>query len=140
MEPFFEQYKEIIPDFSDFQESLQKPLPLHIRVNRLKAESGALLRMLKEKGIHLKKAMDGDETLFFAPNLVHPGNLIEYFLGYIHPQALTSCLVSLILLPKGHSCIIDLCASPGGKTSHLAQLMNNTGLIIANELSIPPDK
>ncbi|MBU2499453.1 MAG: RsmB/NOP family class I SAM-dependent RNA methyltransferase, partial [Proteobacteria bacterium] len=62
------------------------------------------------------------------------GNLLEYYLGYFHPQALTSCLVSLAFSVRSASLVLDMCASPGGKTSHLAQLMNNTGLIIANEL------
>ena len=69
-----------------------------------------------------------------APGLKSPGNLLEYYLGYIHPQALTSCLASLALGPKRDSYVLDLCSSPGGKTSHMAALMNNTGLIVANEL------
>ena len=40
----------------------------------------------------------------------------------------------MVLQPQKESYILDMCASPGGKTSHLAQMMNNTGLIIANEL------
>jgi NOL1/NOP2/sun family putative RNA methylase len=66
--------------------------------------------------------------------LKSPGNLIEYFLGHIHPQALTSCLASIVLSPGKNSYVLEMCAAPGGKTSHLAQLINNTGLIVANEL------
>ena len=133
MRPVFENYREIIQGFSGFQESLMRPLPVHLRANRLKIEPGPVLEMLLGKGVHLKRATERDETLFFAPGLESPGNLLEYFLGYIHPQALTSCLASLVLYPKPDSYVLDMCAAPGAKTSHLAQLMGNTGLIVANE-------
>jgi NOL1/NOP2/sun family putative RNA methylase len=134
IEPIFECYREIIPEFLNFQESLRRPLPMHLRVNRLKIEPESLVQLLAKKGVHLKRVDDRDETLFLAPGLKSAGNLLEYFLGYVHPQALTSCLASLVLSVKPASLVLDMCASPGGKTSHMAQLMNNTGLIIANEL------
>jgi ribosomal RNA methyltransferase Nop2 len=93
-----------------------------------------LLHLFKEKGIRLERAIEQDDTLYIAPELNHPGKLLEYLLGYIHPQATTSCFTSIALSPKDGSYILDMWASPVGKTSHLAQLMNNTGLIVANEL------
>jgi len=89
---------------------------------------------LLSRGVPVRRVREGDNTLLSAPGLDNPGKLLEYALGYIHPQALTSCLASLALEVRGESFVLDLCASPGGKTSHLAQLMNNGGLIIANEL------
>jgi NOL1/NOP2/sun family putative RNA methylase len=134
MESIFECYREIIPEFGRFQESLHKPLPNHIRVNRLKAETDSVVKSMEGKGIHLEKASERHDTLYLAPTLKSPGNLIEYFLGHIHPQALTSCLASIVLSPGKNSYVLEMCAAPGGKTSHLAQLINNTGLIVANEL------
>ena len=134
MKTIFECYREIIPEFGRFQESLHKPLPNHIRVNRLKAETDSVVKSMEGKGIHLEKASEKHDTLYLAPTLKSPGNLIEYFLGHIHPQALTSCLASIVLSPEKNSYVLEMCAAPGGKTSHLAQLMNNTGLIVANEL------
>lgn len=133
MKPVFDRYRDIIPDFSAFQESLRQPVPLHLRVNRLKIEPKRLVEMLKTKGIYLQRVSDKYETLFLAPDLDRPGKLLEYFLGYVHTQALTSCLACVALCPRPGSYLLDICASPGGKTSHLAQLMENTGLIIANE-------
>ena len=134
MKLIFDAYREFIPDFEDFLESLNRPIPTHLRINRLKIEPPLLIRALREKSIQLKKSLAEDETLFWAPDLALPGNLIEYYLVYIHTQTLTSCLASLILAPQPESFVLDLCAAPGGKTAHLAQLMHNSGLITANEL------
>jgi NOL1/NOP2/sun family putative RNA methylase len=133
MRTVFDRYREIIPDFSSFQESLRQSLPVHLRVNRLKIEPQRLEETLKAKGVHLQRVSNKYDTLFQAPDLERPGKLIEYFLGYVHTQALTSCLACIALCPRPGSYLLDMCASPGGKTSHLAQLMENTGLIIANE-------
>jgi NOL1/NOP2/sun family putative RNA methylase len=131
---FFDHYQEFIPDFSSFQESLKYPLPTHLRINLLKTEPSDLVTRLEAQGISVRRVSDEDETLLLAPELTSPGNLLEYVQGHIHPQALTSCLVSIALRPKPDSLVLDMCAAPGGKTAHLAQIMDQAGLIIANEL------
>ena len=134
MRQLFSEYQEFIPDFDSFLESLRRPLPNHLRVNRLKASPVSVVAMFQEKGVSLTPVQIGEDTLYEAPRSLLPGKLLEYFLGYIHPQALTSCVASLVLAPRPNSSVLDLCAAPGGKTSHLAQLMDNTGIIVANEL------
>lgn len=130
---YFEPYREIIPDFDLFQESLTRPLPTHIRINTLKADPARAVDRLAAKGVVLERSVATDETLFFARNVDFPGNLLEYFVGCIHPQALTSCLAAVALRPRKGAYALDMCASPGGKSAHMAQLMGNSGLIIANE-------
>ncbi|NHI93175.1 MAG: methyltransferase domain-containing protein [Candidatus Lokiarchaeota archaeon] len=51
--------------------------------------------------------------------------------GLLYLQSLPAAIVSINLAPKKNELILDLCASPGGKTTHVAQLMNNSGKIIA---------
>ncbi|MBL6979072.1 MAG: RsmB/NOP family class I SAM-dependent RNA methyltransferase [Desulfobacteraceae bacterium] len=136
MTGLFEEYSQIIPQFSLFQESLQNPIPTHLRINRLLTEPTSLTTLLKEKGVQLIPSIKRYDTLFFAPGLTSPGNLLEYFLGYIHPQALTSAIASIALAPKENSYFLDMCAAPGGKSTHCAQLMNNTGLIVSNDLYV----
>jgi tRNA (cytosine49-C5)-methyltransferase len=133
MEPF-ERYRSFIPDFPLFRAALQKPLPTHLRINGLKVDPLDVVSTLVKRGVCLRKSMKGDETLYRLDGLESGGNLLEYFLGYVHPQAFTSCLPAMALAPGKDAFVLDLCAAPGGKTAQLAQLMKNTGLIVANEL------
>jgi NOL1/NOP2/sun family putative RNA methylase len=133
MESPFERYREIIPEYGSFVEALHKPLPTHVRANLLKMDACSLVEKLRAKGIFLVRVTEKDPSLFHAPRLKSGGNLLEHVLGYIHFQSLTSSIASIVLSPKPECFVLDMCASPGGKTAHLAQLMNNTGLIIANE-------
>lgn len=134
MLPIFEHYNGIIPEFPLFQEVIHRPFIPHLRVNRLKVEPAILVDAFLKKGVNIVSSTKQVDYTFFMPGLYSPGNLPEYFLGYIHPQALTSCLASIILSPKEDSLVLDMCASPGGKTAHMAQIMGNSGLIVANEL------
>lgn len=57
--------------------------------------------------------------------------------GFIFDQSLPSIVVSKVLEPKSNDFIIDMCAAPGGKATHLAQLMRNKGHILAVDRSAP---
>jgi NOL1/NOP2/sun family putative RNA methylase len=130
----FDTYKHIIPDFSIFQESLKEPFPVHLRMNRLLAPPSKVVAALRKKGVCLKRVSQEYDTLYIAPDLPYPGNLLEYFLGYIHPQALTSTLAAMALRPRKDALVLDMCAAPGGKSAHLADLMENTGFMVCNDL------
>jgi NOL1/NOP2/sun family putative RNA methylase len=62
--------------------------------------------------------------------------MIEHILGYIHIQEEVSMVPPIVLDPKPGEWILDLCAAPGSKTTHISQMMDNRGLVIANEPSL----
>lgn len=62
------------------------------------------------------------------------GRSLEHLLGYYYIQELASMLPVLVLNPKEGERVLDLCASPGSKTTQIAARMENSGLLIANEV------
>ncbi len=63
------------------------------------------------------------------------GKTLEFILGQYYIQSLSSMIPALILNPGPNDSVLDLCAAPGSKTTQLAELMNNRGTLIANEIS-----
>jgi ribosomal RNA methyltransferase Nop2 len=57
----------------------------------------------------------------------------EYLAGHYMLQAASSLLPVLALAPEPHERILDMAAAPGGKTTHIAALLRNTGVVFAND-------
>ena len=131
-ETLFAPYAAFIPDFPAFCAALQTPRTCCLRVNTLRTTPEVVQALLVSQGYHVTPSPVAEELLL-VDNLPHPGRLREAFLGYYHPQALTSALAALSLAPRPDELVCDLCAAPGSKTSHMAQLMRNQGVIVANE-------
>lgn len=107
--------------------------PFTIRVNTLKTNKSDLMSNLKELSFEI------EETVYDnALNILNPKGIIDtkYFdEGHFYVQDLGSILVASFLNPRENSSLLDLCAAPGGKTTHLAELMSNTGEIMACDKS-----
>ena len=106
-----------------------------IRVNYLKTTDDELIPKLLSKGIQVEKLpLAGSYKII--KQRISIGATHEYLLGHYSIQGLASQYVSHIVNPAETDKILDMSAAPGGKTAHLATLMNNKGLII----SIDPSK
>jgi NOL1/NOP2/sun family putative RNA methylase len=129
---YFSEYSEIVPDFEVFCRKLSDPLPVHLRINTLKA-TVTKTRLRLERYGYLLVQEESVPMVFRAENITRPGHILEFSLGHLHSQALSSVLAVLALGPKPVDVVLDLCAAPGSKTSLIAQLMKNKGTIVANE-------
>ncbi len=129
-----ERYKEIIQNYNEFLDAVKKPLIQTIRVNTLKITPSKLSRILTEKGWKLKPNKYF-KIVFEVESQLSIADTLEFYLGYFYIQEISSLIPVLALDPKAGEKILDLCAAPGGKTTFIAQLMQNKGLVVANDIN-----
>jgi tRNA (cytosine49-C5)-methyltransferase len=131
---FVERYSKLT-NFREFKEISLKPLPRTIRVNTLKSDVKEIKERLNNWNLKKLKYSDiGFEIEHVKKERRDVGNLKEHFLGYFYLQEGASMLPPLILNPKEDEIVLDVAASPGSKTTQMAAMMKNKGLIIANEV------
>ncbi|HZK33221.1 MAG TPA: 16S rRNA (cytosine(967)-C(5))-methyltransferase RsmB [Tissierellaceae bacterium] len=106
---------------------------LNIRVNNLKTNKDKLVKSLEDYGFFVKSGEYAEDTLIID-NPTRINQLYEFKEGHFFIQDESSTLVGQIMDPKPGSTIIDLCSAPGGKATHLAEKMNNTGRIISKDI------
>ncbi len=128
---YFNTYKEIIPSFERFINHLKGTLPQYIRINSLKVSIEELLSQWKNKGVQFSSTCL--DYMIKLEDDIPVGNLKEYQLGYIYPQTLTSAIAGHVLGVRPDETVLDMCAAPGSKTGQIAQLMQDRGLIVAND-------
>jgi 16S rRNA (cytosine1407-C5)-methyltransferase len=103
----------------------------------LKGDTGRIKEMLVRKGYDLEKVGMVKDTYFVLnKDKSEISQTDEYDEGKFYIQNLSSILPSSILDPQEDEKVLDMCAAPGSKTTHLAALMNNKGEIIANDSEI----
>ncbi len=130
-ERLLERLKTLWPD--EYEEILSyaaRPLPDAIRVNTLKISVKKFLQITE---LELEK-VSWYRYAFIVKNQVTLGNTLEHVLGYVYSQSLASMLPVLAMKPRKNEKILDLCAAPGSKTTQIAQHMQNTGVIVANDI------
>ena len=108
--------------------------PLSIRVNTLKTSRADLISSLTADGVSVKEGQVDPDGLSLqdSPPLQ---SLAAYRDGGFYVQDESAMLAGHLLRPQAGERVVDLCAAPGGKTTHIAQLMRNVGEIIALDRS-----
>lgn len=107
--------------------------PLSLRTNTIKINRDRLLQRLAGEGVACQASAWTPEGIVCQE---HPGlgTLTSLQEGLFQVQDESSMLVAHILDPKPGEFIIDACGAPGGKTTHIAALMNSAGKILSTDI------
>jgi 16S rRNA (cytosine967-C5)-methyltransferase len=106
---------------------------LTVRTNTLLNAREALRQQLLDEHIDTAEIALHPQMLAIP----HPGALFQshaYHEGLFSVQGVGAALVSDLLIPRAHECILDVCSAPGGKATAMAERMGNSGTIIAIDL------
>jgi 25S rRNA (cytosine2870-C5)-methyltransferase len=117
-----------------FFEANESPRPVVLRANTLKTHRRELAQALIGRGVTLEPVGKWSKVglqIFESP--VPLGATPEYLAGHYMLQAASSFLPVMALAPQPRERVLDMAAAPGGKTTHMAALMRNTGSIFAND-------
>ncbi|NEQ45803.1 MAG: 16S rRNA (cytosine(967)-C(5))-methyltransferase [Leptolyngbya sp. SIOISBB] len=119
------------PETAALCEWFNRSPTLDLRVNLLKRSREELQQTFTDAGIAVKPLPHSPQAL----RLLQPAGAIQALPGYAEGwwtvQDASAQLVSTLVAPKPGELVIDACAAPGGKTTHLAELMGDQGLIWA---------
>jgi 16S rRNA (cytosine967-C5)-methyltransferase len=110
-----------------------EPSEVALRVNTLVSEPATVASALKEAGVALHVDPQLSEALVLdGPFDLHASPL--WRAGALLAQSRAAMLVARVLDPQPGERVLDLCAAPGGKSTHLAALMRDRGEVVAVEL------
>jgi tRNA (cytosine49-C5)-methyltransferase len=125
------------PGFAEFMDYNSRYLRRSIRVNTLKISVAKLKARLKAEWE--LAAVPWCKQGFFIGHRAglrrDIGNIPDYQLGYFYVQEAASMIPPIVLDPKPGELVLDMAASPGSKTTQIAALMKNKGLIVANDIN-----
>lgn len=121
--------RELGPAWDETLAWLNRPAEVVLRANRLKTDRAALKKILEEEGIETKPFGDGDALVLERRQNVFRTNAFKN--GMFEVQDFSSQLVAPFLDPKPGMRVVDACAGGGGKTLHLAALLEGRGVVIA---------
>jgi len=120
----------------EFFEANESARPVVIRTNTLRTHRRDLAQALINRGVTLEPVGKWSKVgLQIFESTVPLGATPEYLAGHYILQAASSFLPVMALAPQENERCLDMAAAPGGKTTHMAAMMKNTGCIFANDPS-----
>ena len=126
-----ERYAPLVDDEEAFFAACDRSLPSVVRVNTIKTTVDRARTALDAEDV-------GYEVTDWHPGVLKldergPGTTWPYFHGWLHGQEEVSALPALALDPDPGDVVWDACAAPGSKTTQLADLMDDTGVLVGND-------
>jgi ribosomal RNA methyltransferase Nop2 len=125
-----------VNELVEFLESSEVQRPLTIRTNSLKTRRRDLAQALINRGVNLDPVGKWSKVgLTVYSSQVPLGATPEYLAGHYIIQGASSMLPVMALAPQENERVLDMCAAPGGKSTHIAAIMKNTGVLFSNDVN-----
>lgn len=116
-------------------ESFLKNKKTTVRCNLAKASKEEIIQNLKKQGAEVSES-GISETVLCIEKYDYLEGLEAFQKGYIQVQDLSSSFVGEIADPKKGDYVIDVCGAPGGKSIHIADKLDGTGMVEVRDLSL----
>jgi NOL1/NOP2/sun family putative RNA methylase len=128
------RYRDVIPDWDGFLEAAGRPEPTVFRVRIGRIRSDELVERLKRQGFRVRP-LAGLPDFFQVEEEPFPISMtFEHWHGLIYVQQASTGAAAPALGARPGERVLDLCSAPGGKTTHVAELMEDRGCLVANEI------
>lgn len=127
----YERTKQIVSGF-------MMDSKLSVRTNKSKCTPDQLRQKLEAEGVHVETVNTGtavDDYSFYISDFDYLEALESFNLGWFYVQDISSMMVAEYADVKEGNYVIDVCAAPGGKSTHIAELLNGTGMVDARDLT-----
>jgi tRNA (cytosine49-C5)-methyltransferase len=125
------RYQDVVPDWDAFLDYNLRTEPVTLRARSLLHPPSSVRHQLESRGFQLSGIPGLDDYLRVDSGPHSVAQTLEHWLGQFHIQQCVMALPSMALAPEPGERVLDLCAAPGGKTAHLAELMEDRGCLVA---------
>lgn len=123
---FINKYQNLLGDeASEFFESLNEDAQKGFRVNSLKFKN-------QDLGLDLSHQIPFIDNGYYGEI---NGHSLAHQAGYVYSQDVSAMYVGQVVDAHPGETVLDLCAAPGGKSTHIAQQLQNQGLLVSNEIN-----
>ncbi len=129
-----ERYRDLVDDWASFRDACARPEPTFFRVRSARVDPEALLSGLREKGFELESVAGVPDCWRVVDGPYAVSQTTEHWLGHLYIQQAVTALAAPALAPEPGERILDMCAAPGGKTSHLADLTGDRAPVVAADV------
>lgn len=130
---FLDDMKEILKDeYEDFIKSYEEPKTTGLRVNTLKISKEDLINLNLFK---LNQIPWSEEGLYYDEKIDRPGKNPLHEAGAYYLQEPSAMSVVPRADIKENDKVLDMCAAPGGKSTYILSKLNDTGLLVSNEIN-----
>ncbi|WP_414836944.1 NOL1/NOP2/sun family putative RNA methylase [Candidatus Nanohalococcus occultus] len=126
-----ERYKPIIDDWEGFKQACETYAVNIARRNQFKSSDNFLGKLFEDFNVIEKPSWN--ENIHRLPNTEEPGKSLLHWHGDYYVQEESAAIPVHAMDPQKGEKILDMCASPGGKTTQIASRIENNGVVIAND-------